>query len=263
MIKCTFDTNQFDKVVRPHIYANDPNHADFLKVHRALQDGRVVGFLCETVVTLEGIKVADRASVFGSTTLTHAIAVEDPDRININLKMEQPLRTAVHPKQSERLVAALDLGIKLLGAPRIGMPRVELLPNANPYVAESHDQLCARLDRYHALAQAIEARGLGSVPAQQLAQRLGNSTNVPSAHWFTSLGAARDIHEKREVARAIAEWADGDSIAAHFGYGNDFFCTSDEAGSGHPSILDAAHRAWLTADFDLRFCTARQLAALL
>jgi hypothetical protein len=52
-------------------------------------------------------------------------------------------------------------------------------------------------------------------------------------------------------------------IAAHYGYGNDFFCTGDEARPGHPSILDAANRAWLTADFGVRFCTIPELAARL
>jgi hypothetical protein len=70
-------------------------------------------------------------------------------------------------------------------------------------------------------------------------------------------------HETREVARAIAEWSDGDSVAAHYGYGNDFFCTGDEARPGHPSILDAANRAWLTADFSVCFCTIPELAACL
>jgi hypothetical protein len=119
------------------------------------------------------------------------------------------------------------------------------------------------LDRYFELAQAVEDRGLGSVRAQQLARRFANAAQTMSGPWFKALGAARDIHETREVARAIAEWSDGDSIAAHYGYGNDFFCTGDEARPGHPSILDAANRAWLTADFGVRFCAIPELAARL
>lgn len=68
MIKVTFDTNTFDKAVRPHVYAKDPDHGDFVKVHEAVKDGRIKGFLCDAIVTLEGIKVDDRAEVFGSKT---------------------------------------------------------------------------------------------------------------------------------------------------------------------------------------------------
>src|SRR5256885_1820430 len=61
--------------------------------------------------------------------------------------------------------------------------------------------------------------------------------------WFTGLGAAKDIHARREVARAVAQWADGDSVAAHYAYGNDIFCTLDggkaETRRGEPAVLDA------------------------
>jgi hypothetical protein len=262
MIKVTFDTNTFDKAARPHVYVKDPDHGRFVKVHEAVKDGRIAGFLCDAIVTLEGIKVDDRAEVFGSTTLAKHIAEEGPETIRVNLRPEQPLRSPLHPKQAERFSAALALGMKFLGAPRIGMPRLEV-PDADPYLPETDQELTKRLERYFEIAQAIEARGLGSVQAQRLAQRLADAAQTLPTHWFNALGAARDIHETREVARAIAEWSDGDSIAAHYGYRNDFFCTGDEARLGHASVLDAASRAWLMANFGVRFCTIRELAACL
>ena len=45
--------------------------------------------------------------------------------------------------------------------------------------------------------------------------------------WFEGLGRASTDAERAEVARAVAEWADADSIAAHIGYGIDLFCTND------------------------------------
>jgi hypothetical protein len=68
MIKVTFDTNTFDKAVRPQVYAKDPNHGRFLIIHEAIKDGRIAAFVCDAIVTLEGIKIDDR--VFGSTTIT-------------------------------------------------------------------------------------------------------------------------------------------------------------------------------------------------
>jgi hypothetical protein len=82
--------------------------------------------------------------------------------------------------------------------------------------------------------------------------------------WFKSLGKAEDIHETRAVGRAVAEWADGDSVAAHYGYRNDFFCTLDagkgEGKRGDPAVLDAANRAWLSADYGIQFITIAELA---
>jgi hypothetical protein len=209
-MKVTFDTNTCDKAARPHIYAKDPDHGDFVKVHEAVKDGRIKGFLCDAIVTLEGIKMDDRAEVFGSTTLASRMTQEGPETIHVNLKTEQPLRSELHPKQAERFGAALALGLKFLGAPRIGMPHVEA-PNAEPYVRETEEELVARLDRFHTLTKAIEDRGLGSIQALQLAKRLANAAQTMPSPWFKALGEARDIHETREVARAIAEWSDGDS----------------------------------------------------
>jgi len=33
----TFDTNTFDKAVRPFVYSKDPAHEEFLLVHEALK----------------------------------------------------------------------------------------------------------------------------------------------------------------------------------------------------------------------------------
>jgi hypothetical protein len=261
MLKVTFDTNTFDKAVRPHVYAKDPKQNIFAKIHDAIRDGRVAGFICETMITLEGIKVDNRAEVFGSTTLTSQMSVEGPDTIRVNMTAEQPLRGALHPKQSERFVAAFNFGFKLLGAPRIAMPRVEF-PSVDPYATETDEELPKRLDRYFEVAQAIQNRGLGIVRTQQLATRLAQTAGATSP-WFQVLGQAKDIHEVREVARAVSEWADADSIAAHYGYGNDLFCTLDEARPGHPSVLDPSNKAWLSATYDIQFADLCDLAASL
>ena len=66
------------------------------------------------------------------------------------------------------------------------------------------------------------------------------------------------------MQRAIAEWADADSIAAHVGYGIDLFCSEDQGKSagGISLILDAANRAWLTATYGVQFATLTELAAM-
>jgi hypothetical protein len=64
---------------------------------------------------------------------------------------------------------------------------------------------------------------------------------------FQTLRRAKDIHECRQVERAVAEWADGDSIASHYGYGIELLCSKDfgKSASG-PSVLDCNNRKWPT-----------------
>jgi len=255
----TFDTNTFDKAVRPAVYANDPAHGDFLIVHEALKHGSIQGFLADTVITLEGITKDQRAKVFGSTETNSSFAQASDDTFTLTIRPVQADRLPLPPKQAERFIAAFNLGIRLLGAPRIGMPKAE----EQFYAAENSTALGERLNRFVDLVRKIEARGLGSARAQAIAARLtgGPITRGP---WFTALGAAQNRHETREVARAIAEWADADSVGAHYGYRNNIFCTLDsgkaEERRGEPAVLDPTNRAWLTQEFGIRFATLPELA---
>jgi hypothetical protein len=54
------------------------------------------------------------------------------------------------------------------------------------------------------------------------------------------------------------------SVAAHYAYGNDIFCTLDggkaEERRGEPAVLDANNRDWLTEEFGIQFSTLGELA---
>jgi hypothetical protein len=260
-LRVTFDTNTFDKVVRPNIYARDPNHADFVAVHEALKRDELLGFISETIITFEGIGKDQRASVFGTTELRGRTEQVSDDTFVITMTPEQSARQPVHAKQAERFVAAFDLGIRLLrGAPRVGMPRVE----GDFYVHETDEALTQRLDRHFNILQAIEARGLGSPRVMAIAKRWAD--RAPNEPWYRVLGTAKDVHETREVARAVAEWSDADSIGAHYGYSNDLFCTLDVAAGetrrGDAAVLDAENRQWLSSTFGISFASLADVAAL-
>jgi hypothetical protein len=77
-----------------------------------------------------------------------------------------------------------------------------------------------------------------------------------------ALNDAQDDQERREIENAVAEWADGDAIAAHVAYGIDVFCSDDRGQSaGAPSIFDEANRAWLQQTYGLRILSVQELAA--
>jgi hypothetical protein len=75
--------------------------------------------------------------------------------------------------------------------------------------------------------------------------------------WLQGLPLA----DENKVKRAVAEWADGDSVAAHYGFGIQLFCT-DDVGSRKPkSVLAADNRKWLSEKYGIEFVTLKQLAA--
>jgi hypothetical protein len=81
--------------------------------------------------------------------------------------------------------------------------------------------------------------------------------------FISYLGKPRTPAEQGKINRALAEWADGDSIAAHYGYSNDLFCTEDFGkGASTASALDDANRKWLSETFAIQFVTLAELAAM-
>ena len=63
------------------------------------------------------------------------------------------------------------------------------------------------------------------------------------------------------MSKAVAEWADGDSVAAAVAYGAKYFCTKDigRSAGGH-SILSEENRNWAEARFGIEFVTLDELS---
>ena len=266
-MRVTFDTNTIEKAASPERCDRDPLHADYVKVHQAVVDGRIEGFFSETIITLEGIQKANRAAVLGSTTMTQSEQItEHPETdetvVATTFTVSDPLRQPLHSQVAARIAAARALGMRLLKAPRLGGMNIND-PNGTIFAAEADEAaLDKRLRLYQSVLRQLDTRGVGFVLVKQLAIDFAQRAHVQEP-WFKSLNRANGVAEERAVQRAVAEWADGDSIAAHIGYGIDYFCTGDEGkSSGAASVFDAASRAWLSATYGARFITMTDLAAM-
>ncbi|MBS0420125.1 MAG: hypothetical protein JSR66_20610 [Proteobacteria bacterium] len=151
-------------------------------------------------------------------------------------------RSEVEEERVARVKRALDLGMRILNVPRNGCVRID--DSSGELYAMDADEgaLAARLERFESIAAAIEARGLG------YAHMLKVARFSPS--------------DMKKVARAVAEWADGDSLAAHHGYANDLFCTEDRAvKAGRDSVMHPAQRGWLKRAYGVEFVSIAELAA--
>ena len=69
-MRVTFDTNALSDVIAPETSQRGAlGAASGKKVRAAIEVDHMQGFFCETLITLEGIKNADRSAVFGSTAV--------------------------------------------------------------------------------------------------------------------------------------------------------------------------------------------------
>ncbi|OIR19962.1 hypothetical protein GALL_08480 [mine drainage metagenome] len=267
-IRVTFDTNTLERAVRPERFPKDPHQAQYQKVRAALQAGTINGFMCETIVTCEGIQKVDRPETYGSMTLSskqeHRQGESGEDIIHLTLTPEMPKLKPLHKEMKLMVRAALNLRFRMLGVPRIGGMKIDD-PDGEIYVQEvpNSAEQAARLDRQFEAIRAIEERGVGIAQVKSLADKFAKRAGVHEP-WFKSLERATDIHERNAVSRAVAEWADGDAIGAHIGYGIEYFCTEDAGKSaGGASIMDAGNRAWLKERFGIKFLSLKELDELL
>jgi hypothetical protein len=213
-------------------------------------------------VTLEGIENKDRVDVLGSTRLERKMSSAGGNTITLTLTVQQD-RKPLHPEFPKRIEAAQKIGMRALRGPaRIGWVRADD-PDGTFFEPDASEiELSNRLNKVNDMATAIAARGVGDAIAKELAQKF-SARDDASELWFQALRRAKDVHERRQVERAVGEWADGDSVAAHYGYGIDLFCSQDLGKSASSaSVLDANHRQWLTDDFGIRFATLAELAEM-
>lgn len=245
-MRVTFDSNAWQKVVVPNLARKTSLYDAFAGIHEALRTRKIQGFVCETVGTLEAIKRPTRKAYFSS--IKPAVKIQSNAKGNqilmsINIGANHDQHPGLPPVLRERLELAFDLGIRLMRAPRIGIPVPNLFLDLSVFAEEVDVPISAARDnRWGDVVSAIEQRGVGSG-----ALRLQEGR-------FKKMG-------ETEFARAVAEWADGDSVAAHVAYGNDVFCTEDQGKTfGRASILDVANRKWIAATYKVRFATVRELA---
>ncbi|MBB57560.1 MAG: hypothetical protein CMM42_10065 [Rhodospirillaceae bacterium] len=265
-LKVTFDSNIFQHVLRPDKFPNDPELAAIQAIHDAIQKGDIQGFVAETMADLEAIKRDDRASYFSSSS-AQSKASEDvlPDgsiKLSFSLSPDPNAHPGVHQILIDRFSEAIVLGFKFMRCPRIGLPRPQILQDQWFVVEADETSTKDRQDLFFSALRKIEARGVGKA----VVETIGNSfvvTKGTQETWFEGLGYAQTPTEIKEVADAVGEWADGDSVAAHIGYQNSFFCTRDIGVGAGTSILNATNRTWLQSDYGVEFVSAHELAAKL
>ena len=257
----TFDTNTLASVVAPGT-AQRGTGASGAIVAAAMRAGRFRGFFSETVITLEGIKNVDRADVLGRTRVVSDASSTSKNNITLTVGVRHA-RNPLDPRSSDRVRAALALGMRpLRTAARIGGYHLRDQDCELYEPGGGISELIRCMDKVNELTTEIARHGVGQAIAVELGLQFSHRDGVDKPELFLQgLGRAKYKSERKKVAEAIREWADGDSVAAHYGFGIKLFCSEDfrRNGSGR-SVLDHDARQWLSTGFGIEFVTLAQLA---
>jgi hypothetical protein len=254
-MRVTFDSNVWRPAADPSRFPNDPEHEAFLKINALIKSGDILGVLCETIFTLEGIRRTDRLGFFMSyqpnINATERELADGIIQSTLSLASDDFAHPGNNSYLSSHLNDALAIGFRLMRCPRVsGVRNSDLkdewfLPTTHSYV-----------DKLGEVTRRLEAAGAGIAAIKAI----GNRYAHPNEYWFDGLRRA-SVSEGSAVAAAVAEWADADSVAAHVASGNEFLCTNDEAVSaGATSTFSMSNRAWLSSDYGVLFLSPTELA---
>lgn len=206
----------------------------------------ITPFFFEGIVNLEAIpKRARKAYLQGyrpSITMTVDEEVETQSRGTPPSDIPEYLDATVEK--------AAALGFRFVHLPRIGAPRH---PLANQHKASEILELQDRLDRSFECVKYIESLGCGK---EALMAMLDDPQNglVPALQ--------DDPIAEKKLAKGVAEWMDGDALAATYGYGFEYFCTNDAGvGAGTSSILHPSNRTLYTQKYNVKIVTPEELIA--
>jgi hypothetical protein len=262
-ISVTFDSNVWRKIVSPDSFPKDLDAAAYRVIHSAIRNGKVKGYLGDSMFHLEAIPKKIRPEYFGEYKSNFESKVIDTDHSGmIHMRVSIGSSTEGHSGNSDylkrHLEDALSLRFTLLSSPRIGTPR-------NPDVLRSYygdrNEVDIGLQQKLCFDVFATLNELGCGIA--VAKALGDSYKRGELTWMEALDNVPET-EHHLVAKAIAEWADGDSIAGHISYGLDYFCTLDRGVSaGSKSVFSPANRAILEDRYQIRFVTPSELREIL
>lgn len=249
----TFDSNVWRPLVSPDVFQKSPDAVYYHALSDAIREQRVAAYLAESVFTLEALKRRDRMAFFASYKPDFEFSEgTDGDHIRLTVSIGPSSASQVEsqPTLDRHFQDALRLGLRLLRVPRLASARNPALNNEH-FAPDAGRNAHERAERFGACACEIEDRGCGIAHVKMLGLRHA----PPGRPWQQGIAKLPDS-EWNAFAKAVAEWADGDAIAAHYAYGNDWFCTHDEGiSAGKNSVMSPDNREWLRSDFGIDFVT--------
>ena len=271
-VSVTFDSNVWESIADLGKLAVHPDSATLGEIRKAIEDKRVTPYISDVVVLLESIAKADRGKFFAE--IKTSARRSEPDvssnpggvpgithRLTINALFDH--FPQLHEKLSSALEQAFVLGFKLISVPRIGWMRLD----DHLYKPQEADEssIGVRLERTHHAARSFEGAGCGAAWAQKLgSDAIAKDAQVAARTNRNPFFALSYCDDKDAIPGAVAEWADGDALAAHHGHSHDVFCTLDQGrGAGARSVLHNSRRQWLDSDFGIVILTPVELAARL
>ena len=246
-MKVTFDSNVWEKLL------SEPS--DYPAIKDKILNRSISPYLCEISVSLESIQKSVRQRFFPNYRPTISVTRNPrPDGttdFTIQVGPNHQSHPGLAPILLAKLLKAQEMGFRLLPMTNLGTVRSPQIPKDMRAAIEGWDDYWNYADRLSDCSEFIRGIGCGSHVYRQLKR---------SPHRDLD----KELEKKliKEFAKAVAEWADGDALSAHYAFGADVFCTNDRArGAGSRSIFHPNNLARLKEKFGIVVLSPDELQA--
>ena len=249
----TFDSNVWERVI-------DEDDHHLAKIKDKIRNGRIQAYICEIALSLESIEKKSRSKFFEDyqprITVDHLPSEGETFTMRVCFAPNVELHPGHHPKQQAKLLETRNLGFRVLRMANAGTVRTQEIPD-EMYMDHSDadiDEFWRYTERLESCSAYITSLGCGQTAYNQLKEE------------FNLFGAGSQlipIKRRKKFLKAIAEWVDGESLAAHYAAGNEFFCTNDKARSaGTKSIFYDTNKSRLEAEYGIKIISSYEASQL-
>lgn len=261
-MKIMFDSNVWRRVILPKDFQRDEKKESIKLIHESIISKKIEPYISETIFSIEGIQRKKRKERIAGRQVDLSNPICDGNKTTYPFKSQDPENLSENSHLDKYFKEALKLGFKIVRFPRIAMFSIKEVDNAR------HKMSAIELKIYHdevfPVSRAIEAKGCGIAHLKNISSRYQKEITFNGKKMISIVeGIANAPESETGIARACAEWADGDSVAISIALKCDYFCTEDKAVSaGTGSILSKDNLKWLKETYNFNKINIEELSKL-
>jgi len=259
----TLDSNVWEKTVS----SIETDENKYFQLKKLISSKKVKAYICEIALSLESITKKERATfwanyepLFENTTLggTHNTDGSITIHNHFCFSPNNEKHPGLHQTLIEKLELANALNFKVLRMTNLGTIRTSEIPKEMLEDSRTIDDFWEYAQKLYDCAEYINEIKCGSYEYDKFIDKHSyRGLSIP--YLFKEM----DAYNTKVFAKLIAEWVDGDSIAAHYAFGNDIFCTEDQAKStGQKSVFSQCNVAHIKNKFGINILSIDEVLDL-
>jgi len=246
----SFDSNVWEKVV----ISTDKEESGYSSLKKLITSKKIQPYICEIALSLESIAKVERLNFWQNykpliDCKTTGCKLNNDGYINVSKQItvspNNEKHPGSHPKLKQKLDLANGLGFKVLRMTNASTVR-------NPEIPEKMLVNFKDKDFWEYAKKLAEC---SNFITEIKAGRYDYDT-LKKEYGFQDLSTtqlmSKTTQQEKKFYKAVREWVDGDSLAAHYAFGNDIFCTEDKAKSaGEQSVFSNKNITVVKSRFDI------------